>query len=286
MFFEYVSPEYFYQNLHNQLATAMFKTGQLFGFFSIKIGSDGQTITRGSKALLIWSNFVSVFQAFGINKYLIYYMTSLNNEQYISVLSFILEIIQNIIFVVFILVSYIIVIFSREYILKTVIFAKNLKNLFTTLEIDKDESCQKVLLFVNSVNIAMGLLFVTAIAIMLIISYFLEPSLIGAMALIFETSSWAMYSYVIIIYCISLSFGFYLLRKIFDNLSLEDCHLLSICHYLLLKFLRKINVIMQIMLVVLVLVGFIGLVSDVSSDFIQNWVLFLNKSLIFRPQTC
>lgn len=245
----------------------MFKAGQLLGFFSINLGADGQTVTRGSTALLIWSNFVSLFQSVGYTSYSLYYMVFHKiDEKYSTMINFILALMQNSLFGVFIVLWSYIMIFRREEILKIVIFAKTLKNLFSSLKIEKDGNVQKHLFYINCVNIAIGLFFPTAIAIIMILNFIWDPTLIEFMAIIFETTSWATYSYVISMYCILFSYGFFLLRKLCDNLSSRDCHLLPIYHHLLLKFLKKVNVFMQTMVVLVVFDGFVGIVADVSSD--------------------
>lgn len=247
----------------------MFKVGQFLGFFSLNLGSDGQTVTRGSRALIRWANFASLFQAFGYLGYSIFYLTFFKiDELYFTMLSFILSLLQVVIFVTFIFITHLNVIFSRKYILKVVTFAKNLKNAFALLEIDKDESCQKVLLYANCVHIMVGLVFVTAIAILMTTNLFLYPSFMEFLSLILETVSWVTFVFVISIYCISFSFGFFQLRKLMDNLSPKNCHILSIHHFLLLKFLRKVNHLMQTILMLALFDGFVGLVGDVSSDLI------------------
>lgn len=269
MFFKYACPDSFYQRLHNQLGTAIFKFGQLLGVFSINIGLNGKTATRGSKALIIWSNFVSLFLAFGYLSYLIYYLAFLKSEEaYFSLINFILALMQSVVFGTFILVFGLIVILGRKKILKLVIFAKRLKYLFSSLGIDKNRNCQKTLVYANCVNIVVDLFLLSLIAILMIINFISEPILIEFMAVIFETTSWATDAFVSILYSISFSFVFYLLRKLSDNLRSEDCHHLSIYHYLLVKFLRKLNFFIQNMVVFLVFEAFLGLVSDVSSDLI------------------
>lgn len=267
MFYEYTYPTYFYQHLHNQFGTVILKTGRILGILALDFGPDGQTVTRGSKALIIWSNFALLIHVFCYLSYSIYVVVFLKRDGlYFNVLSLILGIIQDAIYAVLICVTFCSAIFGRGYILKVVIFAKNLKNLFALLESDKGGNCQKNLLYANCANTAVDFFFVITVGIVLTINAILEPSLVGFMTLILETLSWFTYAYLLSVYCITFSFGYFLLQKLFINLSPEECHLLSIHHYLLLKFLRKVNFFTQAMLLVMLFDGFVGLVSDVSSD--------------------
>lgn len=271
MFYQYSSPKYFYQRLHNKVGTTIFKTGQFLGFLWIQIGADGQTITFGSKILLIWSIIASIIQFVPFSCYIIYYMLYFReNEPGSTVLSVILSSIADIFYGTFTVVTYGSLTFGRRCILKVFIFSKDLKNRFSTWETDKNINYKKKLLYIVCGNIVLGACFDIIIVIILLVNFFLHPSWHLFFFALFESEAWASFFFVVLIYSIPFTYGLFMLQKMLDNLSPENGHHISMYHYLLLKFLRKINCCMQMMIAFLFLEGFVGLVSEVSSTLPQE----------------
>lgn len=270
----YSSPKHFYQHLHNKLGAAILKSGQVLGYLSIDLSPDGQTVTRGFKSIVKWTTFSSLIQLVAMLFYLFYYIFFVRvNEHKGSVLSFVLGTILDSVVVLFVATTFTIVIFGRLHILKLVTFVINLKKVFSTLK--SYGNLQKKLVYINWIGITFAICLNMCFTIILIFNFILHPGWFKLIIAIMKTLIYCAYIFVVIIYGITFSYGFFLMRKLFDNLRREHCQRLALYHYLLLKFLRKVNFFMQIMVYFCLCDVFIGLVINVSSDVILNCYRFL-----------
>lgn len=268
MFYEYSSPEHFYQRLHNKLSTVIVKTGQLLGLLWLEAASDSQTFIFGSKPLILWSITTFLFQFFTLT-YITYHFYILtlfeDNIDYSTIISTTLVSVANVLFALHILVMYVTVIVRRKLILKVVQYSARLQNLLSLWKLgEKSKKCRKVLLYFIITKILLDCAVAIITTAILSVEFATTLDWMSFFYAFLDPVTMAGSCFITTMYYVSFAFGLFLMRKLSNNLNAYNCCFFSSYHQDILKVLRKVNSVMEFLMLVILFETFVGLVGQVS----------------------
>lgn len=265
MFYQYSRPECLYQRLHNKLGTFIFKTGILFGIFWLEVRPGRhKAVSPGSKTLLIWSTIATLAKIGSVVFLINNLFTIEENEPGATILSTILGWSADIIYCVSILVTCVIVTFSRTYILKVFILALKLQNWFCSWRTDKNGNYDRALVYNLMVKTVIDCCCILAGSFIFCMNFISNPSWYAFSLLVAYLVVFIPYSFLITLYCVPFAYGLFSMQNLVINLRVQNCHVMLCYHYLLLKFMKKVNFLMQSFIFLVVFAAFVGLVSEVS----------------------
>lgn len=269
MSYLYLKPKLVHHYLHNFMARRIMEGGKFIGYLWIREQKMYSEFTFGSLRLLIWSNFVAIFQII-LQTYLTFYNFFLLVKGYKNVnLGGILTEITIVIFDALILTSYFTVLLGRKYVVRLFNLGMHFRFLIkwikTTPNCIKLECQAKIFVRNMVIKFILDIVLIVISSLFMVLNYFWDPNLSNFLYIIDVPLALIGYCLISTVYYVVFAYITLIIQKMCSGLNhpnLSQITYILLLYQNILQYGRKVNKILQVMILLLLFEGLVSVVDQ------------------------